>query len=1547
MVSSAKTGFFYQCQRPRLSEKLSAIKYDPKVKQHVLFLEGKRSLDRANEAEGSLTISSLHNDDGGIQSQRDSLPIHKHRQKLLWMLERYQVTIVVGQTGCGKTTQLPQYVMEEGWAAPPYTIACTQPRRVAATSIAQRVAQEVGSVLGDEVGYTIRFEDLSSSTRTRLKYLTDGMLFRETLMDPLLSKYSVIMIDEAHERNSYTDILLGVLKKPDLRIVVSSATLTAEKFVDFFGGPEKCGAITLDGRMHPVEVSYTKEPVSDYVRAAIDTVVGIHDTQGGGDILVFLTGRDEIDRALQMLSDTMIGSRRQPESLMGLPLHAGLTSEEQLKIFQRPPMGVRKVVFSTNIAEASVTIDGIRYVVDSGFVKLRHFNPSTGIDILSVAPCSKASLTQRAGRSGRTAPGKTFRLFPESALSRLDESTLPEICRTDLTGFILQLKALGISNVLRFDYLDSPPSSMLVRALELLYALGALDDNGHLTLDLGMKMAEMPLDPMMAKILLNSVSFECSEEILTIAAMTSVQNPFLTHDGQGELERRKFVAEEGDHLTLLNAYNSFVTIGRSSSRWAGQHRLNFKALSRAISIRSQLSKYLEKYGLNPRLSAGVDQETIRRCLVSGYFKNAAKFNPDGTYTIINGNQIVHAHPSSVMFTRSPPTKWVIFHEIVETTKIFIRDLTIIKDDWLTDESLTRGFYQSNESSRNDAVMMSTIQLPRSFSNSLWTDDLRLDSLFDLLYKNIQENTHLSQYFEAQLKAESDAIKALKARRTLESANDFTLAISFSTLNSSLELECKKSYSDELQHIISVLNRETANLRSKIKSKESLVDSYLIPLEKLNESTAQLHADYKTQLIQFNDSGNELQDCIEQLPSISIKVPLLGERHDCFLGRDIFNWFRLKMKLSDEQTLDLCTNLPIRNVNTLKNAFESAFDLDSYYQFTTQQQQLKGVLDETLSSYMQSRTQLHRQRMYVEEVIEDTLKALQALEHSRLALTKHALARFNQSQNKYLSGIQEAVNASALAVQTFNPSTDLQAFIDQYKTGPFRPSIYQSPLPTTLKDSNFTLFGPDLTHLIPCPDTVTPGQRSTPLALKLLLKALDRKYADIKEPENVRKVWILDIPLVTCHNVSLALSNVPSVKIIGALEGVLNDVHAPIIAACVRLFALELNPPLGGLHTWEDARAVYPKYIEKGYEIPAQDVQKVLERVPLLNLTTLYEICNHIHNLFTSTSTGSENEDDVYLQKLSLLLVRSIFRPRVESDLTIQERHMTNLLIDLIKRPEDILNPLIERKSTELSPSKTLQRRRTKPIDERVLRSTFNSSISSAGSSRHLTPDELLDQLEFGSTGLRSRSTSIVNDSKQASPTLDARAPPVNVKEAAQDKPVDQPGDAQVHEHANQNDDDILDIIDGHGDNRTSYASADSDKKGDEGDNITGEETTVDTVSWQEDAPREKGEARISSVETYTFVEHEDPPARKSPTPPPPQPQNETVLNDEDDDAPPAFVTAAIEADRPVDDEEEKDSNTSSFASHPSRENSIKTNSARSSLNRGSRVRKSALKMANP
>ncbi|KAN0066232.1 hypothetical protein ACQY0O_000326 [Thecaphora frezii] len=484
------------------------------------------SVDRSTETEGSFDpglSSSLAAQSAtlGIHDARINLPIFKQKQQLLYMVEKHPVVVVVGQTGSGKTTQLPQFLMEAGWASFGHQIACTQPRRVAATSVAARVAQEVGTILGEEVGYTIRFEDCSHPTRTRIKYMTDGILFRECMRDPLLSAYSVIMVDEAHERGAYTDLLLGILKKiqrkrPELRLIISSATIDAQMFVDFFTSDELPSArdlnkpaqqsqaaaiVSLEGRMHPVELAYATEPCSDYVRAAADTVMKIHLQEPQGDVLVFLTGREEIDTCMQDLADRMLSLPKGSPGLHLLPLHAGLTVEEQAAIFERAPRGSRKVVVATNIAEASVTIDGIKYVVDCGFVKLRTFDPRMGMDVLAVVPESVASATQRAGRAGRTSAGKCFRLFTEAALSLLPESTAPELCRSDISMQVLQLKALGIDNLARFEFLPpAPPAEMMVRALEFLASLEVLDDYGRLTKPLGERMAEVPADPMLAKI---------------------------------------------------------------------------------------------------------------------------------------------------------------------------------------------------------------------------------------------------------------------------------------------------------------------------------------------------------------------------------------------------------------------------------------------------------------------------------------------------------------------------------------------------------------------------------------------------------------------------------------------------------------------------------------------------------------------------------------------------------------------------------------------------------------------------------------------------------------------------------------------------------------------------------------------------------------------------------------------------------------------------------------------------------------------------------------
>lgn len=527
------------------------------------------------------------------------------------------------------------------------------------------------------------------------------------------------MVDEAHERSISTDILLGLLKKilkrrPELRVIISSATLQAEDFLDFFTRddatsqnaqiPPKGSIISLEGRTYPIDILYLDSPTEDYVEKAIATTFAIHTKEEKGDILVFLTGREEIEYAVNAIAERSLQLHSETQSLLPLPLYAGLTTEQQMYVFEPAPENTRKVIFSTNIAEASVTIDGIVYVIDSGFVKLRAYDPKTGIETLTATHVSKAAAAQRAGRSGRTKPGKCFRLYTEDAFIGLPDTNVPEIQRSNLAPFILQLKALGIDNVLRFDYLTSPPAELMIKALELLYSLGALDEYAKLTKPLGMQMAELAVEPMMAKTLLSAARFECLSEVLTIAAMTSLGGSvWVQEDGekkQFESARRKFAAEEGDHLTLLNVYQSFVTKGRKEGRFCHDNYLNFKAMSRAISIRAQLKRYLERFGYNmdeslaannaARVDPQEKAEQIRRCLTTGYFAQAARMQADGTFRTVDGGTTLHAHPSSLMFNRK--ADWVIFHEIMETsTKTYIRDVTKIEKNWLLEYA--PDFYQ--------------------------------------------------------------------------------------------------------------------------------------------------------------------------------------------------------------------------------------------------------------------------------------------------------------------------------------------------------------------------------------------------------------------------------------------------------------------------------------------------------------------------------------------------------------------------------------------------------------------------------------------------------------------------------------------------------------------------------------------------------------------------------------------------------------------------------------------------------------------------------------
>ena len=413
-----------------------------------------------------------------------------HRQEFLDLYHSTQILVFVGETGSGKTTQVPQFILFDN--LPHITglqVACTQPRRVAAMSVAKRVADEMDVTLGEEVGYSIRFED-NTGPKTILKYMTDGMLLREAMNDHDLSRYSCIILDEAHERTLDTDILMGLMKeialrRPDLKVIIMSATLDAQKFQRYF---HNAPLLAVPGRTHPVEIYYTPEPERDYVEAALRTVLQIHATEPEGDILLFLTGEEEIEDASRKIKLEVEELLRETDCgpMSVYTLYGTLSPAQQQRIFDPPPpprkpggTPGRKVVISTNIAETSLTIDGIVYVVDPGFSKQKVYNPRIRVESLLISPISKASAQQRAGRAGRTTPGKCFRLYTEGAFKKeLLDQTYPEILRSNLASTVLELKKLGIEDLVHFDFMDPPAPETMMRALEELNYLACLDDDG-------------------------------------------------------------------------------------------------------------------------------------------------------------------------------------------------------------------------------------------------------------------------------------------------------------------------------------------------------------------------------------------------------------------------------------------------------------------------------------------------------------------------------------------------------------------------------------------------------------------------------------------------------------------------------------------------------------------------------------------------------------------------------------------------------------------------------------------------------------------------------------------------------------------------------------------------------------------------------------------------------------------------------------------------------------------------------------------------------------
>uniref|UniRef100_Q8IX18-2 Isoform 2 of Probable ATP-dependent RNA helicase DHX40 n=1 Tax=Homo sapiens TaxID=9606 RepID=Q8IX18-2 len=646
-------------------------------------------------------------------------------------------------------------------------IGVTQPRKVAAISVAQRVAEEMKCTLGSKVGYQVRFDDCSSK-ETAIKYMTDGCLLKHILGDPNLTKFSVIILDEAHERTLTTDILFGLLKKlfqekspnrkEHLKVVVMSATMELAKLSAFFGN---CPIFDIPGRLYPVREKFCNligprdRENTAYIQAIVKVTMDIHLNEMAGDILVFLTGQFEIEKSCELLfqmaesvdydydvQDTTL------DGLLILPCYGSMTTDQQRRIFLPPPPGIRKCVISTNISATSLTIDGIRYVVDGGFVKqLNHnprlgleqrriflppppgirkcvistnisatsltidgiryvvdggfvkqlnHNPRLGLDILEVVPISKSEALQRSGRAGRTSSGKCFRIYSKDFWNQcMPDHVIPEIKRTSLTSVVLTLKCLAIHDVIRFPYLDPPNERLILEALKQLYQCDAIDRSGHVT-RLGLSMVEFPLPPHLTCAVIKAASLDCEDLLLPIAAMLSVENVFIRpvdpeYQKEAEQRHRELAAKAGgfnDFATLAVIFEQCKSSGAPAS-WCQKHWIHWRCLFSAFRVEAQLRELIRKLkqqsDFPKETFEGPKHEVLRRCLCAGYFKNVARRSVGRTFCTMDGRgSPVHIHPSSALHEQETKLEWIIFHEVLVTTKVYARIVCPIRYEWVRD-----------------------------------------------------------------------------------------------------------------------------------------------------------------------------------------------------------------------------------------------------------------------------------------------------------------------------------------------------------------------------------------------------------------------------------------------------------------------------------------------------------------------------------------------------------------------------------------------------------------------------------------------------------------------------------------------------------------------------------------------------------------------------------------------------------------------------------------------------------------------------------------------
>ncbi len=640
-----------------------------------------------------------HKNPETVLSEVEHIPVARLRNLIRAEIAEHPSFVLIGETGSGKTTCLPPLLLElRNKLGLTGKIGVTQPRRVATRSVTARVSEMMGCEVGEAVGYQVRFEDVTSPS-TEIAFMTDGILLRKIQYDPLLTEFSIIMVDEAHERSLNIDLCLGLLKDVNysryqagmepLRLVVTSATIERNKFTDYISDGDTENSVAIEGKMFPVKVFYENETPwgFDFMKAAADKVKYIVDSDIDGDILIFMPGKREINLTIEGIK-THLGDK----SLEIIALHSELSPEDQDRIFL--PSKKRKVIVSTNIAETSVTIDGIVHVIDSGYIKQSHFDPKTGIEQLVLVEHALSGLEQRKGRAGRTSPGYCYRLFTEDSLKRRQRYPSPEIERSNLSQIVLAMKKVGIDDVENFDFIDPPNRRGLIKAVESLKVLGALDQNGYIT-KIGEFMVDLGLEPRLARMVIEATKPDnnCLDEICIIASFLDGKNIFIRPEDQDlQKEADRFHAKfkkdnDSDFMVIINIWRAYVRSGYDDD-WAKANYLNEKSLEEAKNLRLEIIDVLKNHGIevDQRYKSKINTDALGKSITAGLIENLMVATGRYSFKKVDGTkENVFVHPGSLFSGKElGRNALLVSDEIFINThgKAYASNCLWVKQEWL-------------------------------------------------------------------------------------------------------------------------------------------------------------------------------------------------------------------------------------------------------------------------------------------------------------------------------------------------------------------------------------------------------------------------------------------------------------------------------------------------------------------------------------------------------------------------------------------------------------------------------------------------------------------------------------------------------------------------------------------------------------------------------------------------------------------------------------------------------------------------------------------------